>query len=187
MCRLSLEGYSRSITVSCFWCVRDSDVKNTYLTLCTHWYYLNFAPHARQLIPMSYMCIPVLTSRDGICFSSLWVWPGHGKCFGGKWTDPVVGPSWAFRRTGYFCFLPEGSQRLCKRSITLRLPCCEETSQPHSSGEWREMPSLPQAVQPCLWSHPSEWARKPLDVPAAAADPTWSWRTTQLSLSQTVQ
>ena len=31
MCRLSLEGYSRSITVSCFWCLRDSDVKKNLL------------------------------------------------------------------------------------------------------------------------------------------------------------
>ena len=64
MCRLPLEGYSRNITVSCFWCLRDSDVKKTYFTLCAPLYYLNFVPHARQPIPMSYVCIPVFTSRD---------------------------------------------------------------------------------------------------------------------------
>ena len=53
---------------SCFWCLRDSDVKKNF-TQCTPLYYLNFVPHARQPIPMSYMCIPVFALRDGICVS----------------------------------------------------------------------------------------------------------------------
>lgn len=114
---------------------------------------------------------------------SLFLLPLHlsylEKCFGKSVL--VIGPPLGCRKTDCSCFLWKRSQLLCKKSNYSK-----------NTMLWRgqaspiEISYGERDTQPAPWRHSGEWGREPLDN-LAPRDTGWSWRTSQLSLSQIVE